>query len=81
MTLPGGVYYIHDFNMSSTATLTFTGPATIYCWHNFTMSGNTTTNLGVPKNLNIIMCDATDGKKAGPVQTSYGRCRHCREAC
>lgn len=55
LTLSGGTYYLHNLNLSGTATLTLNGPTTIYVSHDLTLSGTVNVNLNLPRNLKIIM--------------------------
>jgi hypothetical protein len=70
VTLPGGNYFFHDVNFASSATLTFTGPATLYVWHNLTFSGSAVTTGNVPGNLRLVMVPDPNGKPPGPVKLS-----------
>jgi len=70
LTLPGGVYYVHNFAMSGSASLTFTGPATVYFYGTFNMSGSTTTKDSIPNNLKIIGCMTPTGGAPGSLTLS-----------
>jgi Flp pilus assembly protein TadG len=53
LTLPGGVYYFHNFSTSSQSRLTFSGPATVYVTGSVSISGATVTSGNIPKNLSV----------------------------
>ncbi|HEY2585485.1 MAG TPA: pilus assembly protein TadG-related protein [Tepidisphaeraceae bacterium] len=53
LTLPGGVYYFHNFNTGGQTTLNFSGPATVYVTGNVSILGATVTSGNQPKNLSI----------------------------
>jgi Flp pilus assembly protein TadG len=53
LTLPGGVYYFHNFNTGGNTNLTFSGPATVYVTGNVGIFGATVTASNLGKNLNI----------------------------
>lgn len=53
LTLPGGVYYFHNFTTSGSSTLTFSGAATVYVTGKIAMSGSTMTASNLPKNLSF----------------------------
>jgi Flp pilus assembly protein TadG len=55
LTLPGGHYVFNNFSIAGTASLTFSGPATIYCYGTFNMNGGTSTYGNLPGNLSIVM--------------------------
>jgi Flp pilus assembly protein TadG len=69
-SFPGGTYYVHDFSVSSSASITFTGPTIIYCYHNLSFSGSATTASSLPKNLQIVLCPDTSGHAPGDVNVS-----------
>jgi Flp pilus assembly protein TadG len=53
LTLPGGVYYFHNFNTAGQTTLSFSGPATVYVTGNVGINGATVTSGNLPENLSI----------------------------
>lgn len=53
LTLPGGVYYFHNFSTGGQTTLTFSGPATVYVTGNMNVNGATVTSSNLPKNLSL----------------------------
>ena len=55
LTLPGGVYYLNDVNLTSTASLSFSGPVTMYVTGSVSLSGGVRTNDYRAINLNIIV--------------------------
>ena len=55
LTLTGGTYYVRNFSLTGTATITFTGPAVLYVSGALNISGGITTNLGVANQLQINM--------------------------
>ena len=55
VTLPGGVYYVNDFTVSSNNYLTFSGPATLYVTGSVNLGGGVLTYGYRPANLNITV--------------------------
>jgi hypothetical protein len=69
-TFAPGVYYFHNFTMSSKANLTINGPVTIYCTGSFDMSGTTITTGSTPSDLKIVMCPDSSGNPPGSLTIS-----------
>jgi Flp pilus assembly protein TadG len=68
VTVPGGHYFINNFDLSGSSSITFTGPTTIYCYGSFSMSGNTATSGSIPGNLKLVMVpDPSTGAAPGSV--------------
>ena len=72
MTLPGGNYVFKDFTTASNSQLTFSGPATVYCYGNASLGGQTLTNLNLPRNLKIVMCQGPQGQLPGSITITAG---------
>jgi Flp pilus assembly protein TadG len=53
-TYPGGLYFVQDFNVGSSATVTFTGPTTLVVCGTYTMTGSTETAANLPENLTLV---------------------------
>jgi Flp pilus assembly protein TadG len=58
VSLPGGVYYFANMNVSPGATLTFSGAATIYVTGALSMDGTLNTYQSRPTNLSISVVGA-----------------------
>jgi Flp pilus assembly protein TadG len=76
-TLPGGVYFVNNFTVRSSATVAFQGPTTIFCFGNFTMSGSTSTAAGLPKNLTVVTVSRS-GNPPGTVTIGSSSALHGR---
>lgn len=61
LTLPGGRYYLDDVTLSSSAILTFSGPATLYLTGNFIMESSVRASGDAPGNVRIVMV-GTEGR-------------------
>ena len=72
LTISGGNYYFRDVEITTNASVTFTGPTTIYCWGNFTMTSQTKTAGSLPKNLTIVMCPGPAGQMPGALSLTSG---------
>jgi len=55
LMLAGGHYYVHNFSLTGTASITFTGPAVLFVTGTLNVGGGISTNLGVPDQLQINM--------------------------
>ena len=81
VTIPGGTYYVDDFDMGSGAVLTITGPATLYVTGTFELDGTINTYNGVPSNLRIVMvtagCGVTLASNASLYADVYCPGGHC----
>ena len=58
LTLPGGVYYVNDFEVSAVGLLTFSGPATLYVSGSAYVRGTVKTFADTPSNLRIVMTNS-----------------------
>ena len=60
LTLPGGTYYVTNFNISGGAIVNFSGPATVYVTGTFNISGGGTINTyqNIPDNFQIKVCSS-----------------------
>lgn len=55
MSLPGGTYHFSSIDIKGTASLTFTGPATVYVDGTVSIAGSgVSTSMNTPANLSII---------------------------
>jgi hypothetical protein len=67
VTLPGGNYYLSSISLSGSASLNFSGPATIYCYGSIIMTGNVMTSFGAPANLRIVTVPTPTGGAPGSI--------------
>jgi hypothetical protein len=71
VTIPGGIYFLENFNVGKNNTVDFTGPATIYVYGSVNFSGNATTSGNLPDNLKIITVpNPNTGAPPGPINLS-----------
>jgi hypothetical protein len=69
LSLPGGTYYFHSFDLAADASLSFTGPTTLYLYGDLALNGGaTTTYQNLARNLTIVLCPAPDGTPPGKVK-------------
>src|SRR5207248_1419989 len=72
-TIQGGHYYLKDWTLGSSASLSFLGPVTIYCYGTVTLKGDASTYNNQPKNFNLIMIpDPNTGAAPGLVTLASG---------
>ena len=62
LTLNGGHYYVHNFSLTGTASITFTGPAVLYVTGTLNVGGGISTNLSIPDQLQINMVAGNSSK-------------------
>jgi len=72
-TIPGGNYYVKDWTLGSSASLSFLGPVTFYCYGTVNLKGDASTYNNQPKNFNVIMVpDPNTGSAPGSVTLASG---------
>jgi len=69
--LPGGVYYVDNFTIAASATVTFDSPTYLFCHGTFDMSGSAVTSGDLPTNLTLVMVPH-NGTMPGSVTVGSG---------
>lgn len=65
LTLTGGTYYVHDFYINGTATLTIAGPCTFYITGSTTINGTCQNTASQPSNFRLEVVGSGDVMLSG----------------